>query len=132
MKTKKYYHIVTEAQSTDKGRIAHLISLDNTEEQVRKLVESLTKKKELLFKAEDIHPQIHKVSLFRSTKPTAELVLPNGKSIADYKNSECKPVGCCKHRYIARCMSRGKVKDVNDCTNEFMPSKRSRNRHRNT
>lgn len=132
MKTMEYYHIVIEAQPTDKGRKTHLISLDKTEEEVRDLVDLLTKKKELLFEGESIRPQIHGVSLFRSTKATSELVLPNGRSIADYKNSECKPLGCCKHRYIATCLSKGKVKEVNDCTRDFMPNKRNRNKPRNT
>jgi hypothetical protein len=121
----EYYHIVLETRAKSKGRRNHLVGLDKTEEEARHLADSLARKESFLFEGEKIcPPQVHRVSLFRTAKPAAELVLPNGRSIADYKNSECKPVGCCKHRFIARCFEKGKTIGVSNCTKEIMASRR--------
>jgi len=64
---------------------------------------------------------VYRIHVFRSTKSTTNLTLPNKKLISDYKDSECKPVGCCKHRYIGKILIQGKVKDVENCTEEFIP-----------
>ena len=123
----EYYHVVIETQVEGNSKRNHLVSLDKTEIEVRHLAESLTEKSEFLLERERIYPQhVQKVTLYRTAKPAAELTLPNGRSIADYKKSECKPVGCCKHRYIARCLSKGKVTEANDCTKEFMIGKRKK------
>jgi len=47
--------------------------------------------------------------------------LPSKKTIAHYKASVCMPVGCCKIRSIGKSLIQGKVQDVVNCTQEFMP-----------
>lgn len=120
-------------ETRTKGKRTHLVSLDKTEEEVRRLAESLTNRNEFLLDGKNVHPsQVRGASFFRTTKPAAELILLNRRSIADYKKSECKPLGCCKHRYIATCLSKGKITEANDCTQEFIASKRRRNNQKKT
>ena len=125
----QYYHIVLDARLEEKGKRIYFLSLDDSEEKVRTITDVYMKGKPFSLEEKMMYPSnIFKFSIFRSNEPTAKLMLPNKKTIADYKASECMPVGCCKIRCIGKSLIQGKVKDVVNCTQEFIPQLIARRR----
>jgi len=68
--TVEYYHVIMETRT--EGKRTPLVSLDKTEEEAKRLAESLTERNEFLLEGLRIYPRhVHNVSLFRTAKPTA-------------------------------------------------------------
>ena len=64
----EYYHIVVETRAEGGCRRIQLVGLDKTEEETRHFADFLAMKGEFLFEGEKIcPPQVHRVSLFRTT-----------------------------------------------------------------
>jgi len=125
----QHYHIVLDARLEKKGRRIYFLSLDDSEENVRTITDVYMKGKQFSLEGKMLHPpDIFDFSVFRSKKPAADLILPNKKTIANYKASECMPVGCCKIRFIGKSLIQGKVEDVVNCTREFIPEPITRRR----
>jgi len=125
----QYFHIVLDARLEKTGKRMSFLSLDDSEEKVRTITDVIIKGKPFSLEGKMIHPSnIFLFSIFRSKKPTAKLILPNKQTIADYKASVCKPVGCCKIRSIGKSFIQGKVKGVVNCTQEFISEPMTRRR----
>lgn len=117
----QYYHIVLDARLEKKGKRICFLSLDDSEEKVRTIIDVYMKGKPFSLEGKMMQPSnISQFSIFRSKKPAANLILPNQKTIANYKASVCMPVGCCKTRSIGKSLIQGKVEDVVSCTQEFI------------
>jgi len=126
-----YYHIYVEARLEKNRKRICLLSLNNSEEKIRQISDSYLKDETFSFVEEIIHPsQIHHISVFRSIKPAEGLFLPNGKTVAEYRSAECMPIGCCKHKYIGKCLVQGRVEDVTNCTEEIIPIPSTRRRRK--
>lgn len=130
----QYNHIILDICTDGKANRDYLLSLDISGEEVKRIADSLRRNETFFISGMKIDSSdVNGIHIFRSNQPAEELVLPNKRSLAEYKDSECMPVGCCKHRYIGKCLIQGKVRDTVNCTEQFISAspKRTNRRKKN-
>lgn len=106
----KYYHVFI--QSLEKrGLWRQGISFDHSKEHMMEhFISPFNEKKPFRFGERTVDlKKIDCIIVFESNKPTSEIVLPNGES----------PHHADMH-FLIHSFCEGKVKDVRECTSEFI------------